>query len=242
MRILGKLGEQQYKIPVYSASDIADGALMMPGITAETDLGVAILSDATGADAFGFMSGTYDVSVEGTSSVAGTTWVTKLLKPCFEATLCRAEIDQTDTVAVTSYSAPTVTISSLEDDIDTSWLYTTSGTGLGQLEFVTTSASGSCTVKTAFTTALDNTTYLVKIPRIFHQVVKPNSAMTKLGTDAAAGTWTVCVIQTWISRLGNLELLNPTTHAGLTGLNASSQQTAFYADFVVRNNCAYTVD
>lgn len=242
MQILRQLAGQQYEIPVYSSNDIANGAMMMPGVTAETNLGVAILSDATGADAIGFMSSSYDVSVEGTSAVAGTTWVRKMIRPCIEGLVLRAEIDQTDTVAVTSYSAPTVTISSLEDNIDTSWLYTTSGTGLGQLEFVTTSASGSCTVKTAFTTALDNTTYLVKIPRIFHQVVKPNSAMTKLGTDAAAGTMTTCVLQTWISRVGRKELLDPTVHAGLTGLNASSSQTKFYVDFVYRNSFAYTVD
>jgi len=243
---LGTIKDQTFKMPVYSTTDIAKRALLMPGVTAETDLGCAILAtnSAAAADAIGMTDYTFDVSEEGSTTVTtGATWPTATIKPCFEATLLRVEMDQADTAALAgAESSKTITITSLEDNIDTSWLYCVGGTGIGQLRYVGTSASGSCDISDAGSPEWDTGDTVIKIPRIFHQVVKLNSAGTKIGTDAGAGSWTVVVMRTWLSRNANLEQLYPPTHKTLSGLNATAMSTKFYVDLCARNTAAYTTE
>lgn len=246
MQILRDIRDIQYAVPIFTAADINKGARVMPGVTADDssakNLGTAILADATNANLLGYLQGLYDYSVSGSAApYTGLTWPQAVISPCFTSVVCRAEVDLTSYMDVASYSAPTVTITSLEDNIDSAYLYAVAGTGIGQIEFVVTSGSGSCTVKTAFTTALDNTTKMVKIPRLFHTVQTMTATMDKFGTVAAAGTTKIFVLATWISRNGLLERLDPTKHAGLTGLNASALNTKFYVDFIEGNSVGIVV-
>lgn len=242
MQTLRKLSDVLLNVPIKTAADINGGALLMPGVTAETDLGTAILSDATGVDCLGYMDGLFDYSVAGTCNVNGSTWVFHSVKPCFNGVVNRAEIDLSDTMAVASFSDPTITVTDEEDNIDTCFFYSVAGTGLGQLMFVITSASGSCTIRTGLVTALDNTTTLVKIPRIFHGLQKPNTTMDEFGTDAAAGTKRIKVLNTWISRNGNMQLLDPTKHHALTGLNGTAANTKFFVDFLQIDTLGTPID
>lgn len=247
MQALRELKDVILNIPIFTAADISSGARMMPGVTttdsSAKDLGTAILSDATGVDVIGYMDGLYDYSEVGSSApYTGATWVFHSIKPCFNGVVCRAEIDLSDTMAVAGYSAGTVTVTSLEDNIDSSWLYGVAGTGLGQVGFVNTSASGSCTLMSALTTAWDTDTTLVKIPRIFHGLQKPNTAMTKFGTDAAAGTMRIKVLNTWISRNGMMELLDPTKHHGISGLNGTTANTKFFVDYLEIDTLGTPID
>ncbi len=229
--------------PIKTAADISNGALLMPGVTAETDLGTLILASTAGADSVGTMAGLFDYSVVGTSAVDGSTWVTAPVKPNFDAVVMEAEYDQSDTMALASdESTKTITITSLEDNIDTSYLYCVSGTGIGQLRFVDTSASGSCTIATAGNPEWDAADTCIKILRLFHPLAKLNTAATKIGTDAAAGSWTIAVIQNYIERQGRRQFMDPTKHDGLNSLNATNLNTKFIAHLVVRNNLAYTID
>lgn len=225
------------QVPIYTAADIADGALIMPGVSAGTDLGLFIVSDATGADSLGVLLGSFDYSERGSSSVAGTSWVDDVeveLHDQYQPVW--VEYDQADTAAVASNSGTTLTITSLEDNIDTSWIYAVGGTGAGELSFLTASASGSATQKTAMGWSSDTT--VIKILRLGHQVVKLNSAATKIGTDAAAGTWGVFVLENWFEAQGYpLQRLNPTKHDNLTLTNPR-----FYAKVLVRNTAGHTVD
>lgn len=196
------------KLPIDGlGSDIQSGAVLSPGLvntdsTAKT-LGTFGLSVATGADAVGILVALHDFSVVGdTDTDSGSALVLEEVDPFYPGCLVAAEYDQTDTMAVASYAAPTVTITNLEDDIDGSWLYVVSGAGIGQLIFLNDSASGSAGAISNPTTALDNTSTCIKILRIGHGLLKMNATATKLGTDAAAGTWTARVIRNQMKYAG----------------------------------------
>ena len=241
MRVNRRSDTQEYYWPIKNgAAAIADGSVLMPGVTAETDLGVLIPGTSAIADAIGILTGPIAAGDTNTL-VAGTAWLTKPVCPIAPVSVVRVDYDLADTAAVASTSGTTVTITSLEDNIDTSYLYGISGTGAGLLAFVATSASGSCVTKTA--TAWDSTTTVIKFMRLFHPLVKINSTSDKIGTDAAAGSWTVVVLQNYISTLGReSEVLDPTKHDNISGLSSTGRGTRFYADIAVRNSAAYTID
>lgn len=193
---------------------IADGALVMAGVTAETDLGLAIPVPAgnAGVDTIGILKG---ASVVANDSVpAGTTYNFKEVELIDSTELLEFEYGMAsgDVLAVTSTSTTTVTITSLEDNIDNSWLYAVSGTGAGLLAFVVTSASGSCVTKTA--TGWDSTTKVIKILRFGHKVVALNAA-SQIDSNAAAGTFTCFIFENYIDAPAagiSKQLLDPTKH------------------------------
>lgn len=225
------------QVPIYAASGtISQGALIMPGVTADTDLGLFIVGTGAAADSLGCLTSKYTYSATNVSNVAGTLWTDVEVELHDQYTPVWVEFDQADTMAVASTSTTTVTITSLEDNIDTSWLYAVSGTGIGKLAFLTASASGSATSKTA--TSWDNTTTVIKILRLGHPLAKLNSTADKIGTDAAAGSWTVYVLETWFEAQGYpLQRLNPTKHDNLT-----LTSPRFYAKVLVRNTAGHTID
>ena len=242
MQVIGKADTLYYSWPVLDGgTDIPDGALLMPGVTAETNVGVLIVATGAAADAVGVLQGLRDASETTDTNVAGTAWNTDLVSPIISGVVVRAEYDQADDMDVASTSTVTTTITSLEDNIDTGYLYAVSGTGAGLLAFIITSASGSCTHVTA--TAWDSTTDVIKILPLFHQLAKLRTEADRIGTDAAAGSWTIAVLQNWIkNNTRSWEALNPLTHDNLSGLSATGLATKFYCDLVVRNSIAYTTE
>jgi hypothetical protein len=243
MRILRDLEPQQYFWPVkHSATKIVDGALLMPGVTAATDLGVLIVASGAGADAIGVLQGDLPVSVTDTL-VAGTVWNTRLVHPVIPMRVLRIPYALSSTAVLTSNTATAVvctTEANLEDNIDTSYLYAYDGTGEGELSFLVASASGGATQKTAMGWSSD--TYVVKILRLFHQLATLNSTSDKLGTVAAAGSWKCLILQNTINYAGSGDVpLDPTKHDNLSGLNAYAD-LEFAAQVGVRNAGPYTVD
>lgn len=232
MRVITGQEPITIEVPVYAASvDLADGSLLMPGVTAETDLGLAIVAASAGADAIGVLKGT--VSTAADSAADGTAWVYKKVELVDRVEILEVEYDQTDTMAVASTSGTTVTITSLEDNIDTSWLYSTVSKNLF---FIATSASGSCVTKTA--TGWTSADTVIKILRIFHPLVKLNTAGTKIGTDAAAGSWTVAILENWFEDVNYPPTrLDPTKHNGITLTNPR-----FWAKLLVRNTLGHTTE
>lgn len=224
------------KVPIFATSGVINqGALVMPGVTADTDLGLCIIAASAAADSIGTLRSKYTYSSTNVSNLLGTQWVEVDVELCDQYQPMEVEYDQTDTAAVASTSGTTVTITSLEDNIDLSWLYAVSGTGAGKLAFLTASASGSATSKSA--TGWDSTTTVIKILRFGHQLVKLNSTADKIGTDAAAGSWTVAVLENWIEYNGIKERLNPTKHDNVTFTNPR-----FYSKLFVRNTFGHTID
>lgn len=237
---------QQYYWPVkHSATAINDGALLMPGVTAETDDGVLIVSDGAGVDAIGAAIGAIATTEDNTDVTDGNPWLLWPVAPVFSGVVLEIDYDTGDTMAVASYSAPTLTITSLENNIDTGWIYIVSGTGAGQLGFIDVSGSGSCAVATNFTTAPDSTSTCIKILPLFHQLAKLTTTADEIGTDAAVGSWTLLVLQNWMSTVDyGAVFLRPDTgyHQNLQNLNATGRGTRFYADVCARNAGSQTVD
>ncbi len=236
MRLSREIEKLNQHFPVkHAAVTLQVGALMMAGVTAETDLGVAIVATSAGADVIGVLKEQF-ASTSTDTAVAGTTWTRKAIEVAVPMFVLDSDYDLADTAAVASTSSTTVTITSLEDNIDTSYLYAVSGTGAYQINFLATSASGSCVTKTA--TGWDSTTTVVKVLRIFHQLVKLNTAATKIGTDAAAGSYTALVLNNYVIRAGKRFMLDPVLHSGLT----FDAATRIVAQIGVRNAGPYTTE
>lgn len=238
MQVKRDLETQQYYWPVkHGGTTIVDGALLMAGTSAATNLGVLVLASSAAADSIGILQGQLASTVTDTL-VDGTVWQQRLVHPGTPMRVIGVPYDTSDTAAVASTSTTTVTITSLEDDIDTSYLYAVSGTGAGLIAFLAASASGSATSKTA--TGWDSTTTVIKILRLFHQLAKLNSTSDKIGTDAGAGSWTCLILQNTVHFGGRSEVMDPTKH---DNLNISAYADArFTADVGIRNAGPYTID
>ena len=225
--------------PVFGdASDISEGAVVIRGATPGTNQPFAVVGTGALTDVIGVIKELHDFSVSGDPTTTGTVFIERkiIINPF---AVWRIEYDSADTMAVVSTAGTTVTITSLEDNIDGGYLYAISGTGIGRLAFITTSASGSCTTKE--TTGWDSTTTVIKILPLWHQLAKINTAATMLGTDAGAGTGEITVLQNYIEAdsIGHTRL-SPVTHSGLTGLN--SRNVKFYADIIFRNHALNSLD
>jgi len=233
MKILEITGHEPVtvEVPVLVSSTAEPGTLLMPGTTDETDKGAAIVATGAAADAIGILK--EQVTTSNDVAINGTAWSFKKVELIDRYSILQLEYDQSDTAAVASTSGTTVTITSLEDEISTSWLYSTVSK---TLFFVDTSASGSCTTKTA--TGWSSSDTVIKILRIFHPLVKLNSTATGIGTDAGAGSWTVCILENWFEDTGYPpQMLDPTKHNGITLVNPR-----FYTKLLVRNTAGHTID
>ena len=206
-----------------NGSDIPDGVLLTPGVTAGTDLGVFIISGAAGDDVIAVKEGIHDFSEVGDSAPEDVvTHVLGRVNFLYPGTILAAEYDQSDTeTADGGSSGTTLTVTSLEDNIDSSWIYVVSGDAIGQLHYVDSSASGSCTFGSTPTTDLGTADTFIKILRRGHALIKLNTARAQIGTDAAAGSgqFRVLVNQYQAKGTNGWEDLDPTKHDGLTGLN-----------------------
>ena len=183
-------------LPVYAAAvGISEGTLLIPGVTADQDMGVLIPAPGAGTNvatkAVGIANRTIanadrtDANPDGgTDATFGTLEPVALIHP--GDLLC---IDYNDTVQidVASYSAPTVTITSLQDVFDGGWIYVaqdvSTETGIGQLGYLEVSASGSVGVRDNFTTALDSTSDVIMILPAGRLLVARSAVSATRGTE-----------------------------------------------------------
>lgn len=195
-------------LPVYAAAvGIAEGTLLVPGTTADQDAGVYIPAPGAGsttpADIIGFANRRIaaadrtDADPDGGSSATfGTLEPVALIKP---GDLVCANYNDSVQINVASYSAPTVTITSLQDAFDGGWVYVaqdvSTETGIGQLGYCEASASGSVGLRDDFTTALDSTSDVIMILPIGRNAVAISAVSATRGTELntyAASTNYVC--------------------------------------------------
>lgn len=193
-------------VPVYDAALIDVGELLMKGVTdpdSGADHSVAfvtafVASNAMCVDALGISlqkrntSGpdpaiTGDaVSVATLPDTSNPPYNKAIINP---GAVYLAEYDQSDTMAVASTSSTTFTVTSLQDDIDTGWIYmvTSAVSGNdGNLRQLTASASGSATMDSALAGGNETSGTAIKILPVNHKLVDLNAEATGLATDAAA--------------------------------------------------------
>jgi hypothetical protein len=198
-------------------SDIKKGALVASGITAEQDLGVLILSGADGANAFGVLNELHDFSEVGDSTPeAVANYVKGFTQPLMPGDLLEVSYDFTDTLVSTGGSTTAVTITSLEDNLDGGWLFCISGDAIGQLAYIL--AGDTSGVTTVLTTAPANGDTWIKLPPALkaQNLVKLTTDRTRIGTDAAAGSWKVFIRKHEYQVDGNHWIdLDPGLHSNL---------------------------
>lgn len=247
MRVSKFNNERVFNLPIYGAgADILAGAVMKRGPTPATNNGALVRGDAntTGSiDAVGILMEMLDYSVTGETLIAGTSFVVKPVELFSPARIVRASYDLVTAVITASQavSTTTITLTSLEDNIDAAFLYVAQGLGAGQTNFLTASASGSATLKAAFGTSLDTTSKLVKILPRFHPLAGLSADGTQLGSYAAVGVHTVSIIDSYIVRNGREEQLSPVLHAALTGLD-NLRSLRFEADLMFRDTISASID
>lgn len=227
------------KMPVTGGGTaIVDGALMMPGVTQGTNLGLMIVGTGAIASAVGILKGAHAVAAD--SVQAGTTWTFRTIELLTPVPFAEVEYSQAtaDLLAVTSVSGTTVTISSLENNADTGWLYAVSGTGAGTLAFCTAINGGTATTKTA--TGWDSTTKIIHIFRIGHTTATINTAGTQFKTQAAAGSWTIFNWENYIDfPAGGIprQMLDPTKHDNLSLIiSGNNARPRFFSRITLRSN------
>lgn len=231
-------GEGPYIVqyPAYGGgANIEEGAVVVKGATPGTNQGFVILPANLAsnlANVVGVIGAQNANTSAGVDNIqAGTVYSTKPVMINPDA-IYLAEYSQAagDLLTVVSTSGTTVTIASLEDDIDGGWLYAVAGTGIGQLQYITTAAAGSCTTKTA--TGWDNTTRVIKILPRFHENAILSDAGRKLGTQAAVGGTGYVVLENMIEADSvPAAILNPLAHSGLTGLHLLNVKLASQIHF-----------
>lgn len=245
MRVINYGPENQTNLPVSGGgSAISSGALLKRGATPASDNGMLIPATGSSAtpDIIGILRGPHATADD--TLINGTVFTTKPVDILVPYRIVRAEysVASGDLITCTqAVTTTTMTVTSLEDDIDSAFLYVVSGTGAGQLVYLTASASGSCTLKAAFGTSLDTTSKFIKILPRFHQLGSWTSDGTKLSSQAAAGATKIIVIDSFIVRNGHEQQLNPVVHSGLTGLN-SLASLKFEANIAIRDTIPYSVD
>lgn len=253
-RILtGNFPLQATAIPVYDAALLADGELLMRHaswhsgenkfwITAYT-AGATEAEDTIGITR-GSSTGIYNQMEENSSHYhltstapsvaisAGGNYMPAIINP--HATYY-AFWDQTDAInCSTAVSASTSwTLTSLENNIDGGWLYTTDGadssaTFVGELRYLTASAAGSCTADSAIT--VDTSTDVIKMVPVGHRLVDLNAEATGLSTTAAASsTIYLEILENWITNGSHpREAMNYYDHKGLSGANPA----IFYGEII----------
>lgn len=221
------------KLPVSGKGTAqVDGSILMDGVTQGTDLGLIIPVTGASPKTVGFLKGAHAVAAD--SVQAGTLWTYREVELMQPVSLTLFEYSQAtaDTLAVTSVSGVTVTITSLENNADTCWLYAVSGTGAGLLAFCSACTGGTATTKTA--TGWDSTTKVIRIHRIGHPLITLNTAGNKIKTAAAVGTFTVFNYENYVESpqggLGSV-LLDPTIHD-----NKTLTRARFYSRMSVRGH------
>ena len=222
MEVISHMPSRLITVPIDgNGSDINAGALVMPGVTDETDRSVFILATSAAADALGVLAELHDTSVSGDADPeAGTKYPLRGVIPINPGDLVAAELidDADNDVDVASATSTVITITSLEDDIEGSWCYVRAGTGVGQLGYIKASASGNFTLKNATgLTTLDSTSKVLILRPIGWQLVEIDSTGRYIKSTAAAGAlpWRVLRQEFRYQGSENWTRLDPTIHHGL---------------------------
>lgn len=223
-------------LPVSGAgANIPLGTILMPGVTGGTNIGVAIpITASSNADAIGCIAEKHVFSGSGSSGDATTATLVNWYSPFTQyppsrpvnllntCALVRVDYSLVSTLAVASATSTVLTITSLAGSADSSFFYVNAGTGIGELNWAKTTASGSATLTSASNTTLDNTSKLTQILPLFYSsitwLINTASVATLIDSAAAAGSGGASILQNMIGINGSEFYLDPKAFHKKTGL------------------------
>ncbi len=230
-------------MPVYDATSLANGELLMLGTTdpdsnADQNLSyvtAVTASSAEAVDAIGILTeGTYAATAPSrvpATNASGPNFGKVIINP-FAVYLAEYAQGTSDDLAVTSNSTTTLTITSLEDDIDGGWVLFVNGqtANNGSLRHLNTAASGSAVMDSALPITATSSDNIIKILPPNHRTTDLSSNGVTLGTAAAVGSGvSLMVADNYIRSKGTaFQPLRKISHAGRQMVDAR-----VYADLVM---------
>lgn len=254
--LVSKYIDMNYLFPFSGAGvDVPVGAFVQAGLTAGTNVGVAIPGVATAGDATNFHIGVlgemHDFSVSGDATTQTlVTWFpgfgaadsacpSHAIQLGRTANVVKLPYDLTSTVTVTSATSTVISITSAENSLDGGFIYVNAGTGIGQLEFIKSSTTSDITVIAAMTTTLGASSRLTKVLPHFHQfptwLVNTTVQGTQLASQAAVGTGRGVNLGSFIVRNGLESRLDPKAFNNTQSLN-SLASFELYSFYVLNNS------
>ena len=216
-------------LPIYDATSLARGQSLIWGQEGSStgSLNALVDSAAVPIDIFGVLAET------------PTTTTTNYSTPIVHKALVQLatmmpvwriywDNDAANDIDVTSSTSTVLSHASGDDNLDGCWVYINSGTGAGQLRFVTAANATTKTVNTAFTTTPDSTSDFLLI----RGQGLPTGGQDLDGTfsllaSAVSATGQLLILKNWIQGPPGTQELDVTLHE-LDNLNARS--TRFYSD------------
>jgi len=224
-------------VPAYDAATIANGEFVMLGTTdpdSGADKGLCFVTayNATAAnqaiDALGISLETATTSsspsiASNPAATTGPCYIKAIINP-LAVYMVEQSLAAADDVAITSTSTTTLTVPSLQDDIDGCFVYfPLSAAGVkGSLRLVTAAASGSCTMDSALVangTGAD-TVVLISAPNKYSLPLEANALKVSSGDCQATynAATNIRILETLIDRDAGLEIMTPKMHNGLNSL------------------------
>lgn len=225
-------------VPAYDAATIALGEFIMKGTTdpdSGNDEGISFVTgyDATPAnqciDALGISLETATTAsvpsiASGYSTTTGPCYIKAIINP-FAVYMVEQSLAAADDVAITSTSTTTLTVPSLQDDIDGCHVYfPLSIAGVkGSLRLITAAAAGSCTMDSALVTTgtAADTIVLISAPNQYSLPLEANALKVSSGDCQATykAATNIRILETFIDRDAGLELLTPAKFNGINNLH-----------------------
>jgi hypothetical protein len=215
------------KLPIYDASLITKGQGLIWGQDGSTTGSYTALVDCadTAADIFA-------VAAEGLTTLVASNLGTPLLYQCRVQLVDNKpiwkiyyDLTASTDLDVASATSTVLTVAACDDNLDGSWVYINSGTGAGQLRYVSAADATTLTVNTAFTTTPDATSdfILIRPQGLPEGGVALNSTFDQiLPVLDETTSQKILVLKNFIEGPTGVQELNITDNPGLEmdGLNA----------------------
>jgi len=216
---------------VYDAANLDYGELLMLDTTATEPGRFVTAYNATAANqainAIGILNEkTYESggTTPDTATGSGGQYGKIIINP-FAIYKVEHSLAAADDVAITSTSTTTLTVPSLQDNIDFNWVYfpLTQVGVKGSLRLITASASGSCTMDSALVTTGggSDTVVVIAAPGQYSLPLTAAAKVVASGdcqTQLKAAT-NIRILETFIDRDQGLEPMKPGIHKGLNNLD-----------------------
>jgi len=222
--------------PVYDASTIIKGQ----GLTYGANTRGAVLIDCT-AQAADFVGVSNElINASTTDLTTGTIVYAKTILNPDAIYLAECDPAVGSDVDVISGTTTAITLGTCDDDMDGSWIYVNSGTGVGQLGYIGAATTTVMTLDTttAFGTAPDNTSDVLLIRRPWRAPADGgrdlNATFDKLLSDEDE-TGAIIVLENYIAAVTiPFAPLRPRQHHALSNLN--NRNAKFYSDIQFQDN------
>lgn len=234
--------EGQMNLPIYNSSSLTVGQLLIWGVDGSSTSTCALIDSATNTqDAFAVLCETPSTTTTNISTPVVYQAKVELVEN-LKIWKIYYDMAAANDSSVASYSSPTITVAACDDNLDGSWVYVNSGTGQGELRFVSGANTTTLTASTAFTSTLDSDTDFILI----RNVGRPNAGLSLDGTyTMLAGNQLDLTSQEGMVVLKNfiqsgstgIKELDPTLNSELAGAdNLHNRGVRFFSHVIFADN------